>query len=168
MAGDPTHLRVGDMLRLLICLLLSEVGVRRGGLTSPFEHKYEDPMSRVRASPSTTLRTHMFYLDIWKERKGKRARCKNRNGPEPYSCGREAVQMDDHTIGCLYLAVIVQHVISHMLWFVIPISFATNSLVFCSSVLPSCGKYWLKIYNLDQRIPTEDQQQCIKNDNSIH
>ena len=43
-------------------------------------------------------------------------------------CGREAAQMDDDTIGCLYLAVIVQYVITYMLWLMIHISFSTNSL----------------------------------------
>ena len=43
-------------------------------------------------------------------------RCqKARNGHEPYLCGREAAQMDDNTIGCLYLVVIVQYVITYML-----------------------------------------------------
>ena len=107
------------------------VDVRRGGLTSPFKHKYGDSVSRVRTSPSTTFRTHMFYLDIWKDRKRKKGRCqKARNGPEPYLWGREAAQMDDHTIGCLCWAVIVQYVIAYVLWFRIHISLATNSLVF--------------------------------------
>ena len=38
--------------------------------------------------------------------------------------------MDGHTIGCLYLAVILQYVITLMLGFVIHTSFATNSIVF--------------------------------------
>ena len=150
-------------------MLYSTVDVRRGGLTSPFKHKYGDSVSRVRTSPSTTFRTHMFYLDIWKDRKRKKGRCqKARNGPEPYLWGREAAQMDGHTIGCLYLAVILQYVITLMLGFVIHTSFATNSIVFSSCALPGCGNYWLKMYNLDQRISTIGQQQCIKDDNLIH
>ena len=49
----------------------------------------------------------MFYLDNWKEVKGKEGRRqKARNGPEPYLCGREEAQMNGHAIACLYVAVI--------------------------------------------------------------
>ena len=145
----------------------STVGVRRGGLSSPFKHNMENRW--VVSARHRRRQWDRICSILISERKGKEERCqKARNGPEPYLCGREAAQMDDHTIGCLYLAVIVQYVITYMLWFMIHISFATNPLVFCSSVLPGCGKYWLKICNLDQRISTVGQQICIKKDNLMH
>ena len=145
-------------------MLYSTAGVRRGGLTSPFKHKYGDPVSRVRTSPSTTLRTHMFYLNIRKERKeSKMPEGKKWPWTEPVWSRRSTAGWPYHWLfvfGC-------DCVITYMLWFVITYPLQEVHF-FCSSVSPGCGKYWFKIYNLDQRISTVGQQQCIKKDNLIH
>ena len=147
-------------------MLNSTVGVRRGGLTSPFKHKYGDPVSFVRTSPSTTPRTHMLYHYIWKERKEMKV---PKGKKWPWTV---LVWSQGSTDGWPYHWVFVFGcdctICYYMLWCVIHISFSTYSLVFCSSVLPGCGKCWLKIYNLDQRISTVGQQQCIKNYDLIH
>ena len=105
------------------------------------------------------------------ERKGKKGRCqKVRNDPEPYLLRREVAQDGwphhwlfafgcDYTI-CDYIYVVICDTYIFCNEF--------TSFFFCLSVLPGCRKYSLKIYNLDQRISTEDQQQCNKKDNLMH
>ena len=90
----------------------------RGGLISPIKHKYGDPVNRVRSARHRRRHLERIYSILISEREGKKGRCqKARNGYKPYLWGREAAQMDDYTIGCLYLAVIalwLLYVITYM------------------------------------------------------
>ena len=135
MAGDLTDLRQSKywwhVAAVNLLMLYSTVGVRCDGFTSPFKHKYGDPLSRVRTHVAIDDTENAYVLSWYLKGKERKEDAKRLE----MALNRTCMVARRHRWMTVPLAVCIWLWLCNM-WLHIcfdlrySISFATNSLVF--------------------------------------